>query len=274
MDYSRISNAVDINLLQSTHIVGIGAGGAYCLYEALTRSGIGHLTVLDFDTVDEVNFCRQGFAANQIGMKKVDALEEHLHSINPNLKYKGITKNFLNMNEAELDEIFKSADLLLFLTDSFKAQAFGNTLALKYKKSAIWGGFYEMSQCAEVVFYIPDVTPACFRCVVAPRYEAQAVEEIKISSNCNTMFHSQMLDSLIGMIAMAVLHNNTTGFTFSDWFGDHWDQNLIQFKTSPDYESRLFDTMIERTEGLAICFAAIWQKISHYGCPDCSIQIE
>lgn len=45
MDFSRISNAVDINLLQNTRIVGVGAGGAYCLYEALTRTGVGHLTV-------------------------------------------------------------------------------------------------------------------------------------------------------------------------------------------------------------------------------------
>jgi molybdopterin/thiamine biosynthesis adenylyltransferase len=269
MDFSRISNAVDINLLQNTRIVGVGAGGAYCLYEALTRTGVGHLTVLDFDTVDEVNFCRQGFAASQIGMKKVDALAEHLHSINPNLDYKGITKNFLDMTDAELDEIFGSADLLLFLTDSFKAQAFGNKLALRYKKSAIWGGFYEQSQCAEIVFYIPGVTPACFRCVVAPRYEAQAVKEIKVSSNCNTMFHSQMLDSMIGMIAMAILHNNTTGFTFSEWFGEYWDQNLIQFKTSPDYESRLFDRLIQNSGGYALCFDAIWQRISKHGCPDC-----
>ena len=73
-DFSRIKNAVDIELHQKTHVVGVGAGGAFSLYESLTRSGIGKLTVLDFDEVEEVNIVRQGYETNQIGNKKVDAL--------------------------------------------------------------------------------------------------------------------------------------------------------------------------------------------------------
>ena len=42
-NYSRIEDAVNLALLQNTHIIGVGAGGAYCLYESLARSGIGKL---------------------------------------------------------------------------------------------------------------------------------------------------------------------------------------------------------------------------------------
>lgn len=271
MNFSRISGAVDTKYLNNVHIVGIGAGGAYCLYESLVRSGVGKLTVLDFDTVDDVNICRQGFYPGQVDAFKVTALGEHLKKINPNLDYQGITLNFLDMKESQLNNIFGMADLLLFMTDSFEAQSFGNKLAIKYQIPAIWGGYYQKSQCAEIVFYIPDVTPACFRCAVAPRYEAQknSLEEIKVSSDCNTMFHSQLLDSMIGMLSMAILHNNTQGYTFSDWFGDHWDQNLIQFKVSPDYDSKLFNNMMQVTEGRALLFNAVWQKIETDGCEDC-----
>lgn len=271
MDYSRIAKAIDTQMLKDLHIVGIGAGGAYCLYESLVRSGIGKLTVLDIDTVDDVNICRQGFSNDQIGRMKVESLGDHLLNLNPDLDYRGLTTNFLDWSDEHLDRVFKNCDLMLFMTDSFKAQAFGNELALKYNKPAIWGGFYEKSECAEIVFYIPKVTPACFRCVVAPRYEAQGSSrsEIKVASDCNTMFHSQLIDSMIGMLSMAILHNNTTGYTFSEWFGDYFDRNLIQFKVNPDYESGLFDRMLQATEGRALLFNAIWQQINTCGCPDC-----
>lgn len=281
-DFSRIEKAVDIQLLKNTHIVAVGAGGAFSLYDSFARSGIGKLTVLDIDQVDESNIVRQGYETNQIGKNKVEALGEKLSLVNTGTQYQGITQNFLDMDQKELASIFGDADLLLFLTDSFPAQSFGNILALRFNKPAIWAGFYERSQCAEIVFFIPGVTPACFRCAVSPRYEAQAeaLEEIKASSSCNTIFHSQLLDAFIGMLALAILHNNTTGFEFSNWFGDYWDKNLIQFKVHPDYgmeEGTLFERTFRPTSGMAHAFNAIWQTIEperppkYKACPDCSI---
>jgi len=279
-DYSRINRAVDMSLLKHTHIVAVGAGGAYCLYDSLVRSGIGELTVLDFDIVEESNLVRQGYETKDIGQKKVEALGAHLAKVNTGTKYRGITRNFLSMTAKELDHIFGTADIFLFLTDSFEAQSFGNTLALRYSKPAIWAGFYEKSQAAEIVFTIPKITPSCFRCAVSPRYEAQtnSNEEIKISSNCNTIFHSQFLDSFVGMLIMAILHNHIVGFEFSNWFGDYWDRNLIQIKVHPDYgteKDSLFQRVFAPTEGRAFNFNAIWQKIEpeippkYKLCPDC-----
>lgn len=279
-DFSRIEGALNIKLLAKTHIIVVGAGGSYCLNDAFARSGIGKLTVLDFDSVDEKNITRQGYETKQIGKKKVNALQEHLEQVNSGLEFTGISKNFLEMNEFELNEIFGKADLFLFLTDSFKAQAFGNKLALKYKKPAVWSGYYEKSRCAEIVFTIPKITPACFRCAVSPRYKIQhdLNEEIKISSNLNTIFHSQLLDSIIGMITMAILHNDVSGYEFSNWFGNKWERNLIQLKVHPDYGTQkgsLFDRTFSKTEGRTLNFNTIFQKIEpekppkYELCPDC-----
>lgn len=279
-DYSRINGAVNVELLQNTHIIGVGAGGAYCLYESLARSAVGKLTVLDFDTVDDVNLTRQGYEMHQLGKRKVDALGEHLQNVNAGMEYTGITKNFLEMSDDELGAIFGKGDLFLFLTDSFAAQAFGNKLALRYGKPAIWAGFYEKSQAAEIVFTIPNVTPACFRCAVSPRYEAQnsSESEIRISSNCNTIFHSQVLDAYVGMLLMAILHNDVQGYEFSNWFGQHWERNLLQLKIHPSYGTEngsLFQRTFAGSEGRAITFNAVWQKIEvecppkYEPCPDC-----
>lgn len=279
-NFSRIENAVNIQLIKNSHIVAVGAGGAYSLYESLVRTGFGKMTIMDFDQVEESNIVRQGYETSQIGNNKVDALGEKLKKVNTGTDYRGITKNFLKMDQKELDSIFKDADIMLFLTDSFPAQSFGNILALKYKKPAIWAGFYERSQCAEIVFYIPGVTPACFRCAVSPRYDAQAKapNEIKASSNCNTIFHSQLLDAFIGMLVLAILHNNTRGFEFSNWFSGYWDKNLIQFKVHPDYgmnAGTLFERTFKPTDGMTFTFNAIWQTIEpehppkYQPCPDC-----
>ena len=279
-DFSRIKDAVDIEKLQNTKIVGIGAGGAFSLYQALARTGVGNLTVLDPDVVDESNLTRQGYSFNDVGMLKVDALERHLMAISGGLTFEGLNQDFTKMNAKQLDTIFKDADLLLFLTDSFPAQAFGNKIALRYQKPAIWAGFYAGSRCSEIVFTIPNVTPACFRCAVSPRYAAQAQKSVDVSSQLNTIFHSQFLDALIGMLSMAILHNDTEGFEYSNWFGKNWDRNLLQTNVHPDYilkESRLFFDTFKRGDNpdRVFNFNTIFQKIEaekppkYECCPDC-----
>lgn len=64
-------------------VVGCGAVGSYAI-EALARSGIGHIIVVDFDVVDESNTNRQIFALNStIGMPKVDVASARIRDINP-----------------------------------------------------------------------------------------------------------------------------------------------------------------------------------------------
>jgi len=279
-NFTRIEKAVNVSLLKRTHIIGVGAGGAYCLYDSLARTGLGKLTVLDFDSMEEVNITRQGYEGHQVGTKKVLALSEHLARVNSGTIYKGIEDNFLTMGNDELDAIFGNGDLFLFLTDSFEAQAFGNKLALKYKKPAIWAGFYEKSRCAEIVFTIPGVTPACFRCAVSPRYKvhSEMTEEMAFPIGYNTIFHSQFLDAMVGMVAMAILHNDAPGYEFSGWFGSHWDRNLIQIKASPAYgnlEGSLFLRTFGHAKESCFTFNAVWQRIEeerppkYEACPDC-----
>lgn len=67
-------------------IFGIGGVGS-CTVEALARSGIGALDVVDADTVDITNLNRQLIATHStVGMRKVDAAKQRLLDINPQLK--------------------------------------------------------------------------------------------------------------------------------------------------------------------------------------------
>lgn len=64
-------------------IFGIGGVGGYAV-EALARSGVGMLDLIDDDTVSESNINRQIIALEStLGMPKVDAAEKRISDINP-----------------------------------------------------------------------------------------------------------------------------------------------------------------------------------------------
>lgn len=282
IDQSRERGAVDTDLLAKSKIIVVGLGGACPLNGMLARSGVGEIVGIDPDIVDASNICRQGYLLRQVGMKKVDAMAEYLSEINPDTKFTGYAEKIQDLPFGEIMSIMDGASLIIGVTDSFEAQAFVNKLALLFDIPAIWGGFYEQSMASEIVFWIPGVTDACFRCIVSPRYKAQ--EEYRaqnggkgysVSSNCNTIFHSELLDAQIGMLAMAILHNKVEGKTFSGWFGDHFDQNFIQMKVNPAYESKMFSTVFESAGDRAFLFNSVWQHVEpevppkYDLCPDC-----
>ncbi len=71
--------------LQAARVIlfGVGGVGGWCA-EALVRSGIGHLTIVDPDRVDVTNVNRQLPATTRtVGLPKVEVLRERLLEINP-----------------------------------------------------------------------------------------------------------------------------------------------------------------------------------------------
>ena len=67
------------------HIIGCGAIGS-TIATMLTRMGVQELHLYDFDTVEMKNICNQEYFDCQVGTSKLDAMEEILHAINPNIK--------------------------------------------------------------------------------------------------------------------------------------------------------------------------------------------
>ena len=71
-------------------IVGIGGVGSWAV-EALARSGVGRLTMIDLDHVSESNINRQIHALDAtVGQAKVEAMRERIAQINPDCKVQAI----------------------------------------------------------------------------------------------------------------------------------------------------------------------------------------
>ena len=78
--------------IREAHVAVIGLGGVGSwVAEALARSGVGRLTLIDLDHVAESNINRQIQAVTQtLGMAKVQAMRERITSIHPSCQVQGI----------------------------------------------------------------------------------------------------------------------------------------------------------------------------------------
>ena len=78
-------------LLESARVGIAGAGGlgSNCAMH-LVRSGVKHITIVDFDVVNESNLNRQFFFRDQIGQKKVEAIKENLLRIEPDADIRAV----------------------------------------------------------------------------------------------------------------------------------------------------------------------------------------
>lgn len=91
--------------LKSSHVAvfGVGGVGGYVV-EALARSGIGELTLIDNDTVKESNINRQIIALNStLGEMKTAAFSKRLKDINPDIKVNVHNVFYLPETKNEID---------------------------------------------------------------------------------------------------------------------------------------------------------------------------
>ncbi len=117
-------------LNSSVLLFGVGGVGS-AVAEFLVRSGIHHLTIVDFDNIDITNINRQLVANSEnVGRLKVDEMAEKLLKINPSLEIEKYPIKYSAENENEID--FTTFDCIIDCIDDIKAKQ----LIIKKAKSA------------------------------------------------------------------------------------------------------------------------------------------
>jgi tRNA threonylcarbamoyladenosine dehydratase len=104
--------------IRAAHVVVVGVGGVGSwTVEALARSGVGHLTLIDLDNVSESNINRQIHALETtVGMAKVEAMRQRIAHINPDCVVTCI-EDFVEpsnwpslLNGAQVDAVIDACD--------------------------------------------------------------------------------------------------------------------------------------------------------------------
>jgi tRNA A37 threonylcarbamoyladenosine dehydratase len=119
----RLYGAAALARFRSAHVcvIGVGGVGSWAV-EALARSAIGQLTLIDLDNVAESNINRQIQAlSDTIGQAKIKALAERIAQINPYCRVTQI-EDFITPDNLEQMIGSLQVDYIIDAIDSVKAK--------------------------------------------------------------------------------------------------------------------------------------------------------
>ncbi len=103
-----------VEKLKNAHVAvfGVGGVGGFCV-EALSRAGVGKITLIDADRVSVSNINRQIIATNAtVGQYKTEAMKARIADINPECEVIAISEFYSEENPISLDGFDYIADCI------------------------------------------------------------------------------------------------------------------------------------------------------------------
>ena len=180
--------------LLAAHALVIGAGGLgspAAFY--LASAGVGHITLVDHDTVDLTNLQRQILhTTERIGQPKVESGRQTLAGINPDIKLTALAER---LEGARLQEVVATADVVLDCSDNFSTRHAVNAACVAAGVPLVSGAAIRFDgQVAVFDSTQPDAP--CYACLFPPGQEFEEVQ-------CATMGVFAPLVGIIGTMQAA-----------------------------------------------------------------------
>ena len=214
--YSRHIMLADIDIVGQEKIlaskvllIGLGGlGSPVSMY--LASSGVGHITLVDFDHVENSNLQRQiAHSESDIGRLKVESAKDTLVGINSEITIETISHA---LEGEELLAQVQQADIVVDATDNLATRFAINQACVTAKTPLVSGAAIRFE--GQIMVYRPDVEDApCYRClyrseqeldercsesgVLAPMLgvigSIQAIETIKLLTGAGETLGQRML---------------------------------------------------------------------------------
>jgi adenylyltransferase/sulfurtransferase len=210
----------------SAMIVGCGALGAVQA-ETLARAGVGRLTLVDRDFVEQSNLQRQIMFEEQDAfdrLPKAIAAARRIGRVNSAIR---VTPLVADVNFENIEEILTDADVVLDGTDNFETRFLINDACVKLGVPWIYGaavGSYGLTMTI-----VPGETP-CLRCVL------EQMPEPGSGPTCDTAGVIMPIISIIGSIqtteALKLLTGKAEKLHRSLMCVDVWDSELNRLDLS------------------------------------------
>jgi len=175
-----------LEILKQKHVAIIGLGGLGCpVAQYLSTSGLGKITLIDDDIVDETNLQRQIlYTSEDLGLYKADVACKRLKILNPDINIEGYNIRFTNDSVS----LMKDVDIIIDATDNFKSRSLINKISLFLKKPLVMGAAIKMQ--GQVAVFRNDLSDMpCYNCL----YD-------DIEDEINSCIDLGVLSTLTGMI--------------------------------------------------------------------------
>ena len=151
--------------LHNAHVIIMGIGGLgspAAMY--LAAAGVGSITLVDFDTVDNSNLQRQiVHNIDSIEKSKTSSAKNTLSRINPETSIQCVNKQ-LTLNE--LETLFKNASCVIDATDNFKTRFLINRACVSQKVALVSAAAIQYEGQISV-FDSRQKNSACYACLYA-----------------------------------------------------------------------------------------------------------
>jgi molybdopterin-synthase adenylyltransferase len=180
--------------LLASHALVIGAGGLgspVALY--LGSAGVGHITVVDHDVVDETNLQRQiAHTLDRVGQAKAESVKAAIAAINPDPQVNALVQR---ADDALLDRLLPEVNVVIDCCDNFATRHLVNRACVRHRVPLVSGAAIRMD--GQLSVYDPrDAASPCYACVFP---ETTDVEETR----CATMGVFAPLVGIVGTMQAA-----------------------------------------------------------------------
>ena len=174
-------------------IIGIGGlGSAASMY--LASSGVGTLSLCDFDSVDLSNLQRQVIHnTDSIGKKKVDSAQEQIARLNPNVN---INTYDVRLNSEELQRVINNVDIVLDASDNFATRYLLNKLCHSNRTPLVSGAAIRFEGHITTLLNKNDNSTPCYSCL----YPEDSADE---GDTCDQLGVLAPLTGVIGSLQAA-----------------------------------------------------------------------
>lgn len=177
--------------LTQSHVLIVGAGGLgspVAMY--LAASGVGTLTICDFDAVDMTNLQRQIIHTTQsVGINKAVSAQQTIFEINPEVTVYTVQKK---STEAEMAALVAQADVVVDCSDNFATRYSLNRLCFEHKTPLVSGAAIRFEGQITVFDFRNEATP-CYHCLYP---DVGSDQEMRCADN-------GVFAPLVGMIGTA-----------------------------------------------------------------------
>ena len=174
--------------LTQSHALIVGAGGLgspVALY--LAASGLGTLTICDFDNVDLTNLQRQIIHNTaSVGVNKALSAQHTIREINPEVEVKTVQKK---STQTEMAALINAADVVIDCSDNSKTRYTLNRICFAQKKPLVSGAAVRFEGQVTVFDFRSKASP-CYHCLFP---DAGVGQELRCADN-------GVFSPLVGMV--------------------------------------------------------------------------